>query len=152
MNKKLKEIFVWIILIVISPIFLFLFTNIGNIVANKNNKNVTENKKEIYQEIPKESKKNSNLPSPDESKKNVENKNEVKNDVNEEVKKQDNGKSEKDKEIQYTIKSGDTLYSISQEYYGNDNIQKGIDLIKKSNELENDNLHAGEIIKIPKLD
>lgn len=50
----------------------------------------------------------------------------------------------------YTVKEGDTLFSIAQHYY--DNGYKYPELVK-ANELENeDQISAGQVIKIPKLD
>jgi len=50
----------------------------------------------------------------------------------------------------YTVKEGDTLFSIAQNYY--DDGYKYPELVK-ANELENeDQISAGQVIKIPKLD
>ncbi|MEG2289528.1 MAG: LysM peptidoglycan-binding domain-containing protein [Clostridium sp.] len=59
--------------------------------------------------------------------------------------------SEHTKHIQYTVKSGDTLYSISNQYLPNMDTNKGVEVIKAHNKIENENtIKESETICIPK--
>ena len=51
----------------------------------------------------------------------------------------------------YVIKSGDSLFSIASTAYGEANAQNGVNKIKEANNLENNNITAGQKIQIPKL-
>lgn len=54
------------------------------------------------------------------------------------------------KDVNYTVKQGDTLKKISTEFYGDP--EKFV-LIKEANNIDNENLIViGEVIKIPKID
>lgn len=49
----------------------------------------------------------------------------------------------------YTVKTGDTLYSIAQNYYGNGFLYP---TIVEENKLSNENIEAGQKITIPKIE
>jgi LysM repeat protein len=51
-------------------------------------------------------------------------------------------KTETSKPIEYTVQTGDTLYSISRKY------GVSVETIKKENNLSSDNLQAGQVLKI----
>lgn len=51
----------------------------------------------------------------------------------------------------YIVKSGDSLFSIASAAYGEANAQNGVNKIKEANNLENNNITAGQKIQIPKL-
>ena len=51
----------------------------------------------------------------------------------------------------YIVKSGDSLFSIASAAYGEANAQNGVNKIKEANNLENNNISAGQKIQIPKL-
>ena len=47
---------------------------------------------------------------------------------------------------QHTVKTGETLYRIAMNYYHS---QSGIEIIKKANNLKNNEIHVGQVLKIP---
>lgn len=47
---------------------------------------------------------------------------------------------------EHTVKTGETLYRIAINYYGS---KTGIDKIKKANNLRNNEIHVGQVLKIP---
>ncbi|EKN69636.1 peptidoglycan-binding LysM [Neobacillus bataviensis LMG 21833] len=55
-------------------------------------------------------------------------------------------KSETNKVIYHTVTKQDTLYKISMKYYQS---QKGIDIIKKANKLQGEEIYVGQVLKIP---
>lgn len=46
----------------------------------------------------------------------------------------------------HTVKPGETLYRIAMKYYHS---KSGVDIIKKANNLKNDNISVGQTLKIP---
>lgn len=46
----------------------------------------------------------------------------------------------------HTVKPGEGLYKIAKNYYHS---QKGIEIIKRANNLTSDNIYAGQVLKIP---
>lgn len=61
-------------------------------------------------------------------------------------------KSKQKKAVQttYTVQTGDTLTAIAQKYYGKNKVTEGTEKITKANNLQNETLHVGQSIKIPK--
>ncbi len=52
----------------------------------------------------------------------------------------------KPKVVYHTVKPHETLFNLSQKYYKS---QEGMDMIKKANNLQTENIYAGQILKIP---
>jgi len=50
------------------------------------------------------------------------------------------------KVVYHTVKPKETLFKISMKYYQS---QKGIDIIKKANKLQNESIYSGQVLKIP---
>jgi len=50
------------------------------------------------------------------------------------------------KVVYHTVKPQETLFKIAMKYYQS---QKGIDIIKKANKLQNENIYSGQVLKIP---
>ncbi|MFZ7945090.1 LysM peptidoglycan-binding domain-containing protein [Neobacillus sp. 19] len=50
------------------------------------------------------------------------------------------------KVVYHTVKPQETLFKIAMTYYQS---QKGIDIIKKANRLQNEGIYAGQVLKIP---
>ncbi|MFK9095371.1 LysM peptidoglycan-binding domain-containing protein [Bacillus salipaludis] len=48
--------------------------------------------------------------------------------------------------IYHTVKPQETLFKLATKYYKS---QKGIDIIKKENKLQSENIYAGQVLKIP---
>ncbi|MGR4029622.1 LysM peptidoglycan-binding domain-containing protein, partial [Bacillus sp. ZZQ-131] len=51
-----------------------------------------------------------------------------------------------EKAITHTVKEGETLESIAKQYFSDEN---GIEVIKKYNNLQEDEVSAGQELKIP---
>ncbi|WNS74072.1 LysM peptidoglycan-binding domain-containing protein [Bacillus sp. DTU_2020_1000418_1_SI_GHA_SEK_038] len=64
---------------------------------------------------------------------------------NEQVK--DEQQSEQKELIYHTVKPNETIFRIAMNYYQS---KAGIDIIKKANNLKNDEIQAGQVLKIPK--
>ncbi|AGK54738.1 LysM peptidoglycan-binding domain-containing protein [Bacillus sp. 1NLA3E] len=47
---------------------------------------------------------------------------------------------------QHTVKTGETLYRIAMNYYHS---QSGIEIIKQANHMNNNEIHVGQVLKIP---
>ncbi|MBU8916278.1 LysM peptidoglycan-binding domain-containing protein [Bacillus sp. FJAT-29953] len=60
----------------------------------------------------------------------------------------DTSKSEpvQQKIIRHKVQQKETLFSISMKYYKS---QKGMDIIKKANNMSNDEIYVGQVLKIP---
>lgn len=52
--------------------------------------------------------------------------------------------------VEHTVKTGETLYRISVNYYGSANAKSGIQKIKEANHLQNESIRVGQKLKIPK--
>lgn len=52
--------------------------------------------------------------------------------------------------VEHTVKTGETLYRISVNYYGSANAKSGIQKIKQANHLPNESIRVGQKLKIPK--
>lgn len=53
---------------------------------------------------------------------------------------------EQGKVVYHTVKEKETLFRISMNYF---NSQSGIEIIKRENNLQNDNINVGQVLKIP---
>lgn len=62
---------------------------------------------------------------------------------------ENNQKEEKDSEVvvYHTVKPKETMYRIAMNYYQS---PSGIEIIKKANNLKNENIQAGQVLVIPK--
>ncbi|MFF2448757.1 LysM peptidoglycan-binding domain-containing protein [Neobacillus sp. NPDC058068] len=59
---------------------------------------------------------------------------------------QTNTPPKQDKIIYHTVKPQETLFKLAKKYY---NSAKGIDIIKKANNLHSDQIQVGQVLKIP---
>lgn len=50
---------------------------------------------------------------------------------------------------EYTVKSGDTLFGIAERFCGDTYVLEFKDDIVKANDLESEQIHVGQVIKIP---
>ncbi|WML40400.1 LysM peptidoglycan-binding domain-containing protein [Neobacillus sp. OS1-2] len=55
-------------------------------------------------------------------------------------------KNETNKVIYHTVTKQDTLFKIAMKYYQS---QKGIEIIKKANKLQSENIYVGQVLNIP---
>ncbi|WP_066294146.1 LysM peptidoglycan-binding domain-containing protein [Bacillus sp. FJAT-29937] len=66
-------------------------------------------------------------------------------DENEQVK--ENQQTDQKEMIYHTVKPNENMFRIALKYY---NSQAGIDIIKKANNLKDNEIQAGQVLKIPK--
>ncbi|MEH7124343.1 LysM peptidoglycan-binding domain-containing protein [Bacillus sp. JJ1532] len=59
----------------------------------------------------------------------------------------DNQQAEQKEIIYHTVKPNENMFRIALKYY---NSQDGMDIIKKANNLKNNEIQAGQVLKIPK--
>ncbi|MCP8616728.1 LysM peptidoglycan-binding domain-containing protein [Salirhabdus salicampi] len=59
------------------------------------------------------------------------------------------GEDENQDYIDYEVKEGDTLTSIVQQYYPNDNANVWVERLKAVNNIEHDHITVGETLRIP---
>lgn len=144
MNKKqAKNLILVIIFVVLSPLVLLGITGLGNMIAGKGQVTTsqTEQKTEQKATVPTENKstnsEQSNIPKSSD--------NTTTTTTTTESSDRPVAGSE------YTVKSGDTLFSIASLAYGENNSQAGIEKIREANGIQNDSLNAGQKIQIPKL-
>ncbi|MGX7112634.1 LysM peptidoglycan-binding domain-containing protein [Gemella cuniculi] len=159
MNKKpIKNIVLVILFIVLAPLILIGITALGNTLAGKS-KNTTQNVTQQAAKVPEENKNtNQNIPKANEEKvSNDNNSNSSNNSTqnqNNSLNNQNSANQDSSRAIagqSYTVKSGDTLFSIASSAYGESNSQNGVEKIKEANNMQNNNLAVGQKIQIPKL-
>ena len=149
-KNNLKNIILVVIFVVLAPLILVGITSLSNALGGKS-KHATTQTTEQVAKVPEETKvTNDNLPKAKEEKSSNDKdseQNQSNNDNN------TNGKTGSTPTVgqDYVIKSGDSLFSIASAAYGEANAQNGVNKIKEANNLENNNITAGQKIQIPKL-
>ena len=157
-KNSLKNIVLVVIFVVLAPLILVGTTILTNSLVGKS-KNTTEQQ---VAKVPEETKvTNNNLPKAKEEK-NSNDKNSEQNQGNNDNSTNGNNRNNNNNNNaktgsaptvgqDYVIKSGDSLFSIASAAYGEANAQNGVNKIKEANNLENNNIAAGQKIQIPKL-
>ena len=155
-KNSLKNIVLVVIFVVLAPLVLVGTTILTNSLVGKS-KNTTEQQ---VAKVPEETKvTNNNLPKAKEEK-NSNDKNSEQNQGNNDNSTNNSNRGSNNNATtgnkptvgqDYVIKSGDSLFSIASAAYGEANAQNGVNKIKEANNLENNNIAAGQKIQIPKL-
>ncbi|MEZ7765482.1 LysM peptidoglycan-binding domain-containing protein [Gemella sp. 27098_8_92] len=155
-KNSLKNIVLVVIFVVLAPLILVGTTILTNSLVGKS-KNTTEQQ---VAKVPEETKvTNNNLPKAKEEK-NSNDKNSEQNQGNNDNSTNNSNRGSNNNATtgnkptvgqDYVIKSGDSLFSIASAAYGEANAQNGVNKIKEANNLENNNIAAGQKIQIPKL-
>jgi len=155
-KNSLKNIVLVVIFVVLAPLILVGTTILTNSLVGKS-KNTTEQQ---VAKVPEETKvTNNNLPKAKEEK-NSNDKNSEQNQGNNDNSTNNSNRGSNNNATtgnkptvgqDYVIKSGDSLFSIASAAYGEANAQNGVNKIKEANNLENNNITAGQKIQIPKL-
>ena len=155
-KNSLKNIVLVVIFVVLAPLIL-VGTTILTISLVGKSKNTTEQQ---VAKVPEETKvTNNNLPKAKEEK-NSNDKNSEQNQGNNDNSTNNSNQGSNNNATtgnkptvgqDYVIKSGDSLFSIASAAYGEANAQNGVNKIKEANNLENNNIAAGQKIQIPKL-
>ena len=156
-KNNLKNIILVVIFVVLAPLILVGITSLSNALGGKS-KHVTTQTTEQVAKVPEETKvTNDNLPKAKEEKSSNEKDSEQNqnNDNTNSSNNQNNANTATSKNPtvgqDYIVKSGDSLFSIASAAYGEANAQNGVNKIKEANNLENNNITAGQKIQIPKL-
>ena len=155
-KNSLKNIVLVVIFVVLAPLILVGTTILTNSLVGKS-KNTTEQQ---VAKVPEETKvTNNNLPKAKEEK-NSNDRNSEQNQGNNDNSTNNSNRGSNNNATtgnkptvgqDYVIKSGDSLFSIASAAYGEANAQNGVNKIKEANNLENNNIAAGQKIQIPKL-
>ena len=155
-KNSLKNIVLVVIFVVLAPLILVGTTILTNSLVGKS-KNTTEQQ---VAKVPEETKvTNNNLPKAKEEK-NSNDKNSEQNQGNNDNSTNNSNRGSNNNATtgnkptvgqDYVIKSGDSLFSIASAAYGEANAQNGVNKIKEANNLDNNNIAAGQKIQIPKL-
>lgn len=151
MNKKVRNSLIAIVLILITPVLLYLLTFLGQNISNK--ATTTTSTSQNVAQVPQEEKKDQQMPSassPSSSNDSTQGQNQSQNNTNSTTEQTQSNLSIT-VGSSYVVKSGDTLFEISARAYGDTNAQAGVDAIKQENNLNNDNLTVGQSLKIPRL-
>ena len=155
-KNSLKNIVLVVIFVVLAPLILVGTTILTNSLVGKS-KNTTEQQVAKVPEATKVT--NNNLPKAKEEK-NSNDKNSEQNQGNNDNSTNNSNRGSNNNATtgnkptvgqDYVIKSGDSLFSIASAAYGEANAQNGVNKIKEANNLENNNIAAGQKIQIPKL-
>ena len=153
-KNSLKNIVLVVIFVVLAPLILVGTTILTNSLVGKS-KNTTEQQ---VAKVPEETKvTNNNLPKAKEEKSSNDKDSEQNqnNDNTNSSNNRNNANTATSKNPtvgqDYIVKSGDSLFSIASAAYGEANAQNGVNKIKEANNLENNNIAAGQKIQIPKL-
>ena len=156
-KNNLKNIILVVIFVVLAPLILVGITSLSNALGGKS-KHVTTQTTEQVAKVPEETKvTNDNLPKAKEEKSSNDKDSEQNqnNDNTNSSNNRNNANTATSKNPtvgqDYIVKSGDSLFSIASAAYGEANAQNGVNKIKEANNLENNNITAGQKIQIPKL-
>ena len=156
-KNNLKNIILVVIFVVLAPLILVGITSLSNALGGKS-KHATTQTTEQVAKVPEETKvTNDNLPKAKEEKSSNDKDSEQNqnNDNTNSSNNRNNANTATSKNPtvgqDYIVKSGDSLFSIASAAYGEANAQNGVNKIKEANNLENNNISAGQKIQIPKL-
>ena len=156
-KNNLKNIILVVIFVILAPLILVGITSLSNALGGKS-KHATTQTTEQVAKVPEETKvTNDNLPKAKEEKSSNEKDSEQNqnNDNTNSSNNRNNANTATSKNPtvgqDYIVKSGDSLFSIASAAYGEANAQNGVNKIKEANNLENNNITAGQKIQIPKL-
>ena len=157
-KSNLKNIILVVIFVVLAPLILVGITSLSNALGGKS-KHATTQTTEQVAKVPEETKvTNDNLPKAKEEKSSND-KDSEQNQNNDNTNSSNNNRNNANTATSknptvgqdYIVKSGDSLFSIASAAYGEANAQNGVNKIKEANNLENNNITAGQKIQIPKL-
>ena len=152
-KKSVKNMVLMVMFVILAPVILLGMTVLGNSIAGKSKQNPTVQTANTTQtaKVPEENKAtDSNIPKANEEKvsnnasNNTSNNNNTNNSTTSTSKKSIAGQ-------EYTVKTGDTLFTIAAAAYGESNTKAGVEKIKEANNMQNNNLNAGQKIQIPKF-
>ena len=156
-KNNLKNIILVVIFVVLAPLILVGITSLSNVLGGKS-KHATTQTTEQVAKVPEETKvTNDTLPKAKEEKSSNDKDSEQNqnNDNTNSSNNRNNANTATSKNPtvgqDYIVKSGDSLFSIASAAYGEANAQNGVNKIKEANNLENNNITAGQKIQIPKL-
>ena len=161
-NNTIKNTVLVVIFIILAPLILVGATTLGNSLGGKSKDKVVQTTEQTAK-VPEETKaeSNNNIPKANDSKvtEGTTSKKESTNNNNET---NNNNNTEKNDSTgvvsttpvagqDYVVKSGDSLFVIASKAYGEVNAQNGVEKIEEANNISNNNIAAGQKIKITKI-
>lgn len=161
-KNSIKNIILVVMFVILAPLILVEITSLSNSLVGKSKTTATQTTEQQVAKVPEETKvTNDNLPKAKEEK-SSNNKDSEQNKSNNDNNTNGNNQNNNNNNNattgstptvgqDYVIKSGDSLFSIASAAYGEANAQNGVNKIKEANNLENNNITAGQKIQIPKL-
>ena len=160
-KNSIKNIILVVMFVILAPLILVGITSLSNSLVGKSKTTASQTTEQQVAKVPEETKvTNDNLPKAKEEKSSNDKdseQNQSNNDNNTNSSNQNNNSNNArtgntpTAGQDYVIKSGDSLFSIASAAYGEANAQNGVNKIKEANNLENNNITAGQKIQIPKL-
>ena len=160
-KNSIKNIILVVMFVILAPLILVGITSLSNSLVGKSKTTATQTTEQQVAKVPEETKvTNDNLPKAKEEKSSNDKdseQNQSNNDNNTNSSNQNNNSNNArtgntpTAGQDYVVKSGDSLFSIASAAYGEANAQNGVNKIKEANNLENNNITAGQKIQIPKL-
>lgn len=156
-KNNLKNIILVVIFVVLAPLILVGITSLSNALGGKSKHATTQTTEQVAKVLEETKVTNDNLPKAKEEKSSNDKDSEQNqnNDNTNSSNNRNNANTATSKNPtvgqDYIVKSGDSLFSIASAAYGEANAQNGVNKIKEANNLENNNITAGQKIQIPKL-
>ena len=160
-KNSIKNIILVVMFVILAPLILVGITSLSNSLVGKSKTTASQTTEQQVAKVPEETKvTNDNLPKAKEEKSSNDKdseQNQSNNDNNTNSSNQNNNSNNArtgntpTAGQDYVVKSGDSLFSIASAAYGEANAQNGVNKIKEANNLENNNITAGQKIQIPKL-
>ena len=160
-KNSIKNIILVVMFVILAPLILVGITSLSNSLVGKSKTTASQTTEQQVAKVPEETKvTNDNLPKAKEEKSSNDKdseQNQSNNDNNTNSSNQNNNSNNArtgntpTAGQDYIVKSGDSLFSIASAAYGEANAQNGVNKIKEANNLENNNITAGQKIQIPKL-
>lgn len=157
-KNSIKNIILVVMFVILAPLILVGITSLSNSLVGKSKTTASQTTEQQVAKVPEETKvTNDNLPKAKEEKSSNDKDSEQNqnNDNTNSSNNRNNANTATSKNPtvgqDYIVKSGDSLFSIASAAYGEANAQNGVNKIKEANNLENNNITAGQKIQIPKL-
>ena len=157
-KNSIKNIILVVMFVILAPLILVGITSLSNSLVGKSKTTASQTTEQQVAKVPEETKViNDNLPKAKEEKSSNDKDSEQNqnNDNTNSSNNRNNANTATSKNPtvgqDYIVKSGDSLFSIASAAYGEANAQNGVNKIKEANNLENNNITAGQKIQIPKL-
>lgn len=154
-TKTLKNAVLVVLFVILAPLILVGVTSLGNSLAGKSKATQVQTTEQQAAKVPEENKAttNNDIPKANQERISNESTQQQNNNNNDESNQNQNAQVSTNPTVgqDYVIKAGDSLFVIASTAYGEANAQAGVDKIKEANNIDNNNIAAGQRIQIPRL-